>query len=123
MSEHRESCIGTPLALFCVLTVLHRVRRSAYAIAPALLVLGVAAASSSTEGPRGTLAVVAEASHESGGINYPSDVYVVNVDGKHLRNLTHDGASNGVVEWMPDGRRIVFQRQPSDPSAGRRTSS
>ena len=93
-------------------------RASGYAIALALLVGGVAAGGSSRAEPRGTLAVVAEASHESGGVNYPSDVYVVDVDGRHLRNLTHDGASNGGVEWMPDGRRIVFQSHPSNTERG-----
>jgi Tol biopolymer transport system component len=62
--------------------------------------------------------VVAEAPHESGGLNYPSDVYVIDVQGTHLRNLTHDRASNGPAEWMPDGRRIVFESRPSDPKQG-----
>ena len=94
------------------------VRASGSAIALVLLVIGVAAGAWSSAEPRGTLAVVAEAAHESGGLNYPSDVYVVSVDGTHLRNLTHDGASNGPAEWMPDGRRIVYQSQPSDPKQG-----
>jgi Tol biopolymer transport system component len=64
------------------------------------------------------LAVVAEAPHESGGVNYSSDVYVVDIDGRHVRNLTHDHASNGAAEWMPDGRRLVFQSRPSDPKRG-----
>ena len=98
--------------------ILRRVRRSGYAITLAFLVIGVAAGGSSTGAPRGTLAVVAEAAHESGGVNYPSDVYVVGIDGKHLRNLTHDGASNGGVEWMPDGRRLVFESHPSYTERG-----
>ena len=61
---------------------------------------------------------VAEHEHESGGLNYPSDVYVVDVDGRHLRNLTHDNASNGPAEWMPDGRRIIFQSHPSNTERG-----
>jgi hypothetical protein len=38
--------------------------------------------------------MVAEHRHEFGGDNYPSDIYVVNVDGTHLRNITHDRAAN-----------------------------
>jgi Tol biopolymer transport system component len=56
--------------------------------------------------------------HESGGLNYPSDVYVVDINGDRIRNLTHDKASDGPISWMPDGRRIIFQSQPSDPQRG-----
>jgi Tol biopolymer transport system component len=62
--------------------------------------------------------VVAEHEHESGGLNYPADVYVVDVDGRHLRNFTHDNAANGPAEWMPDGRRIIFQSHPSNTERG-----
>jgi len=55
--------------------------------------------------------------HESGGINYPSDVYVVDVDG-NFRNLTHDKASDGPMFWLRDGRHILFESQPSDPQSG-----
>lgn len=94
-------------------------RASGSALALALLAGGVGAVGSSSAEPLGTLAVVAEAAHESGGINYPSDVYVVDLDGTHLRNLTHDGASNVGAEWMPDGRRVVFQSHPSNTERGK----
>jgi TolB protein len=62
--------------------------------------------------------VVAEAPHESGGVNYPSDVHVVDVDGRHLRNLTHDHASNGYANWTPDGKRIIFASHRSNTEKG-----
>jgi Tol biopolymer transport system component len=62
--------------------------------------------------------VVAEAPHESGGVNYPSDVYVVDIDGRHLRNLTHDHASNGWAYWTPDGKRIIFASHRSNTEQG-----
>jgi Tol biopolymer transport system component len=92
--------------------------RFGHGIALALLVSAVGAGGSAGGHPTGTLAVLAEAEHESGGINYPSDVYVVDVDGKHLRNLTHDKASDGPMFWLRDGRHILFESQPSDPQSG-----
>jgi hypothetical protein len=41
---------------------------------------------------------------ESGGDHYPSDIYVVDVNGKHVRNLTHDAPTNRLVDRLPDGR-------------------
>src|SRR4051812_29863884 len=85
-----------------------------------LLATGPLAASSAGpgRGPAGTLLVVAQKPHESGGLNYPSDVFVIGVDGRHLHNLTHNNAANGPAEWMPDGRRVVFQSHPSNTERG-----
>jgi Tol biopolymer transport system component len=94
------------------------VRRLLGSAAIVLLATGPAAASSPDRLPAGTLLVVAEKPHESGGLNYPSDVFVVDVGGHHLRNLTHNNASNGPAEWMPDGRRVVFQSHPSNTERG-----
>jgi TolB protein len=37
-----------------------------------------------------------------------SDVWVVDVNGSHLRNLTRNPALDGNATWSPDGSRIVF---------------
>jgi Tol biopolymer transport system component len=86
-----------------------------------LLVVLVVACGSSPHRPGaagvgavGTLLIVAEHRHESGGLDYPSDIYVVDVDGTHLRDLTHDRAANYSAQWAPDGKRIVFDSRPSD---------
>ena len=93
-------------------------RGSGFAIILVVVMVGVAAGGSGTGPPRGTLLVVAEAARESGGINYPSDVYVVDIDGTHVRNLTHDRAADYWAKWMPDGRRIVFASHASNTERG-----
>lgn len=50
----------------------------------------------------------------SGGLNYPDDIYAVDVNGRHVRNLTHDDATNYLVGWLPTSRRIVYESVPSD---------
>ncbi|MDX6412489.1 MAG: hypothetical protein QOE91_2005, partial [Gaiellaceae bacterium] len=50
---------------------------------------------------------------ESGGLNYPTDIYVVDADGKHVRNLTHDAPTNYLIDRLPDGR-ILYESVPSD---------
>ena len=43
-----------------------------------------------------------------GGQEGTSEVYVINVDGTDLRNLTSDGAIAQHATWSPDGTRIAF---------------
>ena len=44
------------------------------------------------------------------------DIYVINVDGTGLSQITHDGIS-GVPRWSPDGSQFVFvQLPPTSPS-------
>jgi TolB protein len=38
----------------------------------------------------------------------PSEIYVVNVDGSGLRNLTRNSAFDRISAWSRDGRRIAF---------------
>ena len=38
-----------------------------------------------------------------------TEIYVMNVDGSHQRNLTRDAARDSTPSWSPDGRRIAFQ--------------
>jgi Tol biopolymer transport system component len=94
------------------------VHKYALFLAIAVLALGARASTSTSTSVSGNLAVVASPPYESGGVHHPSDVYVVDASGRNVRNITHDGASNGLVSWTHDGRRIVFQSQPSDPKRG-----
>jgi dipeptidyl aminopeptidase/acylaminoacyl peptidase len=50
---------------------------------------------------------------ESGGENDPTDIYVVDAGGKHIRTLTHDAASNYLIDRLPDSR-ILYENVPSD---------
>ena len=77
-------------------------------LAAIAILIGIGATASARGVPTGKLLVVAEPVHDSGGENYPANVYVVDTDGRHLRNLTHDRASNGWAAWTPDGARIIF---------------
>ncbi len=43
-----------------------------------------------------------------GGQEGTSEVYVINVDGTDLRNLTSDGVMTIHATWSPDGTRIAF---------------
>jgi Tol biopolymer transport system component len=79
-------------------------------------------AGASTSGPpTGKLAVKAVATKwpdgspvESGGNNYPNDIYIVDVEGRDVRNLTHDQRTETWMSWLPDGRRIVYENVPND---------
>jgi Tol biopolymer transport system component len=42
------------------------------------------------------------------GVGGASDVWVINVDGTGLVNLTNDPAVDARPDWSPDGRRIAF---------------
>lgn len=71
----------------------------------ALLALGLALAGCGlgTPGrePRGTLAFEVE---EAGN----TDIYVMDLDGRHRTNLTNHPAWDGTPAWSPDGSQIVF---------------
>jgi Tol biopolymer transport system component len=48
--------------------------------------------------------------------SYPGDLYVVNLDGTGLTNLTNStGHSESAPSWSPDADRIVVQQGQSDP--------
>jgi len=42
------------------------------------------------------------------GVGGADDLFVINVDGTGLVNLTNTAASEGNAAWSPDGRRIAF---------------
>jgi Tol biopolymer transport system component len=39
-----------------------------------------------------------------------SDIFVINVDGKGLHNITNSRETETAFEWSPDGSRILFER-------------
>lgn len=91
-----------------------------------LLAVGLASASLSvSSGEAGglpTSKLVVQAMHttwpdgspvESGGRNYPTDIYVVDASGKHVRDLTHDASTNYLIGRLPGGR-ILYESVPSD---------
>src|SRR6266487_1941960 len=93
----------------------------------ARLLVGVVSASLSVSGaqtgglPTGKIVVLGMHAQwadgtpvESGGRNYPTDVYVVDANGKHIRNLTHDYPTNYLTGWLHDRQRILYESVPSD---------
>jgi len=42
------------------------------------------------------------------GSDEPSEIYLINVDGSDLRQLTETGGSTFDPRWSPDGKRLVF---------------
>jgi len=89
-----------------------------------LVVLGTAACaggSSANRVPTGTIGVLGFHSKwqdgsdvESGGLNYPTDIYVVDVARRRVRNLTRDERTEYCWSWLGGGRGIVFASVPSD---------
>ena len=91
-----------------------------------LLAVGLLSASLSVSsghtGGLPTSKLVVEAMHlkwpdgswvEGGGRNYPTDIYVVDPSGKHIRNLTHDASTNYLIDRLPNSR-ILYENVPSD---------
>lgn len=95
-------------------------------LAARLLVVGLLAAAGvlstrADDRPRGTLIVQAMYLRwpdgslvESGGLHYPTDIYVVDTYGRSVRNVTHDSATNYLTGWLPDAQRILYESVPSD---------
>ncbi len=92
-----------------------------------LLAVGLMSASlsvlSGQAGGLPTSKVVVQAMHlkwtdgspvESGGDRYPTDIYVVDANGKNIRNLTHDHPTNYLIDRLPDGQKILYESVPSD---------
>jgi len=50
---------------------------------------------------------------ESGGLNYPTDIYIVDTSG-NIRNLTHDAPTNYLTGWSSVAKRILYESVPSD---------
>jgi Tol biopolymer transport system component len=86
-----------------------------------LALTGLGVGNTLGESPTGKLAVEATrakwadgSSVESGGRNYPTDIYVVDVASRSVRNVTHDERTEHFWSWLPDGRRILFESVPND---------
>jgi hypothetical protein len=89
-----------------------------------LVVAGTAACgggSPASQVPTGTIGVLGFRSTwqdgsdvESGGLNYPTDIYVVDVARRQVRNLTRDERTEYCWSWLRGGRGIVFASVPSD---------
>ena len=47
------------------------------------------------------------------------EIWVMDADGKHKRQVTHNGAANFAPYWHPDGKRIVFASNMADPKNAR----
>lgn len=43
------------------------------------------------------------------------ELWVMNADGSHKRQVTHNGAANFAPFWHPDGKRIVFASNMASP--------
>ncbi|RME87948.1 MAG: hypothetical protein D6770_08100 [Anaerolineae bacterium] len=46
--------------------------------------------------------------------NAKPEIFVINIDGSGLRQLTHNDYYDGHPAWSPDGRHIVFVSKPGD---------
>lgn len=47
------------------------------------------------------------------------EIWVMNADGSHKHQVTHNGAANFGPYWHPDGKRIIFASNMADPKNGR----
>jgi TolB protein len=47
------------------------------------------------------------------------EIWVMNADGSNKLQVTHNGAANFAPYWFPDGKRIIFASNQSDPKSGR----
>ncbi len=43
------------------------------------------------------------------------ELWVMDADGSHKRQITHNGAANFAPFWHPDGKRIIFASNMADP--------
>lgn len=42
------------------------------------------------------------------------EIWVMDADGEHKRQITHNGAANFAPYWLPDGKRIIFASNFAD---------
>ena len=47
------------------------------------------------------------------------EIWVMDADGNHKHQVTHNGAANFGPYWLPDGKRIIFASNMADPKNGR----
>jgi TolB protein len=47
------------------------------------------------------------------------EIWVMDADGSHKRQITHNGAANFAPYFFPDGKRIIYASNASDPKSGR----
>lgn len=47
------------------------------------------------------------------------EIWVMDADGSHKHQITHNGAANFAPYFFPDGKRIIFASNASDPKSGR----
>ncbi len=47
------------------------------------------------------------------------EIWVMDADGGHKHQVTHNGAANFGPYWFPDGKRIIFASNAADPKNGR----
>jgi TolB protein len=50
--------------------------------------------------------------------NLVTEIYVMNIDGSNLVQLTHDGLFDCASRWSPDGSHIVFMKQSARTGRG-----
>lgn len=47
------------------------------------------------------------------------EIWVMDANGRHKHQVTENGAANFAPYWHPDGKRIIFASNMSDPKSGR----
>jgi TolB protein len=47
------------------------------------------------------------------------EIWVMDADGKHKQQVTHNGAANFAPFFHPDGKRIIFASNQANPKSGR----